>query len=66
MQVLTDIKCPYCDHNNRQIKEFDMCIRNEVIICDSDEGGCDRKFVITTEATTHIGVYKIVGQQEVS
>lgn len=63
MTCNVDIECPYCNFKNRITKDFDAFTKAEVMVCDSDEGGCYCKFVLETFAKPSIQTFKIEGQE---
>lgn len=57
MKYKIKLECPYCGHQNSITLErnFDM----QVIVCDTDCGGCDRNFVFKPTVKIEVDVYKI-------
>lgn len=41
----TKVKCPYCGYENNVEINSENAIEKQVILCDCEDGGCDRYFV---------------------
>jgi uncharacterized Zn-finger protein len=64
MELLAQVKCPYCGVlNTIRVKHKDIAFRDEVIYCDMDNGGCDRQFVLTTVLKLLVDTREIVGER---
>lgn len=61
--MMFKVKCPYCGFENKINVGKDYYIPKEVITC-SDEGGCERDFVIDVKKEVIIKTFKIEGQAE--
>jgi hypothetical protein len=54
MQAWVNLTCPYCGHKQQAIvdmADFRPYTRPEAVVCDSEEGGCDKWFVFEARAT---------------
>jgi hypothetical protein len=54
MQAFVNVTCPYCGRKQSAIVDFadhKPYTRPQVIVCDSEEGGCDKWFVFEARAT---------------
>ena len=56
------IECPYCNfESSYKINENDY--GKQLIICDMEEGGCDRTFVIEARVRVEVETFKIEGEE---
>lgn len=61
-----EIKCPYCGFVNKVNLEYeDQYPSPGIIICDSEEGGCDRYFVIKPRINLEARTFKIEGVENI-
>lgn len=56
------VKCPYCGFINQVYVGHDAWLPKEVITC-TDEGGCEKDFVIEVKKKTTIKTFKIEGEE---
>ena len=64
MKVRVNVTCPYCGHQQPAAVEFadhTTYTRPQVVVCDPDEGGCDRYYVFDVRATFAITTGTIGG-----
>lgn len=52
--------CPYCGFT--QSREVDPS-KPQLMTCDSDEGGCDKTFVVRASIRPTVDTYKIEGEE---
>ncbi|MBA7543816.1 hypothetical protein ES705_36157 [subsurface metagenome] len=64
--IISDVKCPYCGHVNSIAYPVDNYRTADVLWCDSEDGGCDKKFVILNphEITFKSKVFKMSDKAE--
>ena len=59
--AFVDVHCPYCDFKNRfSVHGFYPLPR--VVVCDIDDGGCDRRFVLESKVVVSAAALKIEGE----
>jgi len=54
MQAKVKLTCPYCGHGQPAVidmADFQPYTRPQVVVCDSEEGGCDKWYVFEARAT---------------
>lgn len=64
LTFMVEVKCPYCDFENKRRVDFKESSIMEVWYCDSEEGGCDRRFVVDVFLAQEIKAKKIEGEPE--
>lgn len=61
MRLWVDVRCPLCGCMGR--KELETNVRPSVVLCDSEDGGCDDWFVATVEVVAvHTVKTGVIGQ----
>ena len=63
MEITKDVICPYCGLDLEW--SFDSAENHlgEVLVClDKDDGGCEKRFVITWQASIEVTATKLKGE----
>jgi hypothetical protein len=55
---LVYVKCPYCGLENRALTG--IYGGKELVVCDIEDGGCDRPFVVETTVVINIKTYILI------
>lgn len=55
------IDCPLCSRTNKvRVDYSDWEYRPQIVVCDSEEGGCDEAFAVQVDLKPMIKTYKLV------
>jgi hypothetical protein len=57
MEFFIPCKCPICEHIN--VGRADERTGQAVILCDTDQGGCDNYFAIVWVVQSQVTVYRL-------
>ena len=63
MSTCVNVECPYCGKVQR-ICISDGCARKGIIICNGEDGGCDRYFVADITVSVAAKGLKIEGEEQ--
>lgn len=55
------VKCPYCGWENNLLINPEKVMEQQIILCDCNEGGCDKYFAAFTEIKVQNTGKKIEG-----
>ena len=63
MHRMVHIECPYCGTINRILHKFEVFMdahgKAQLVRCEIEEGGCEKKFVVETTVVIESTVYKL-------
>lgn len=61
MTFIRKVSCPYCGHTNTVRIDRNSFEQREIVICDIEDGGCDKEFavLIKTEITFNVKISEI-------
>jgi hypothetical protein len=63
MEIMTWFNCPYCNLRGKYtISQRFTSSQAEVIFCESEDGGCDKPFVLETRLEVKASPRAIVGE----
>ena len=51
------VKCPYCSYVQTDVGQTDL--GRNIILCDCDEGGCDKYYAYSIRKTVELNVFKM-------
>lgn len=55
----TPVRCPYCLKTNHVDVTLPVSVYPEIVICDSESGGCDEAFAVTQSVTIESDTFKL-------
>jgi transposase-like protein len=58
----TEVECPYCGKINSVLVEDGRYFQKQIVVCDLEEGGCDKDFVVETRISINATCKKIEGE----
>ena len=55
MDIRTTARCPYCDKEQFVFVEIDEYgfLEMKIVVCDNEDGGCDKSYVVSAECKIH-------------
>ena len=59
METKIEVTCPYCGYKNTITRAIHAHNKRDIILCDIEEGGCDKYFVYRPMVKIHADVWKI-------
>lgn len=63
MKIRTTVKCPYCGSINKVQYDHNYPRNTEVVYCDVEGGGCDKRFLVDYEVVLNTNSVKIEGEE---
>lgn len=57
-QIKLEVKCPYCGHSCKMWLTGER--RPLIMLCDSEEGGCDREFAANVSVRYEVQTFELI------